>query len=99
MIDPLRPFRALFGAVRRFFSHRAARRLLALQLPRGLLLAAPQQPFRTALRVPIALDAPPGEYWTLPLGAQAIRGVRPARLLRLAKTVGIAIDPGPEDLR
>lgn len=84
MIDPLRPIRALAGALRRFFSRRAARRLLAQQLPIGLL-PAPAQPLRLALRVPLALDdAPDGEFWTLPLGAQAIRGRRPARLLRLS---------------
>jgi hypothetical protein len=80
----LRPLRTLLAAIRRFFSRRAAQRLLAQQLPKGLL-PAPERTFRIALRVPIALDdAPPGEFWTLPLGAHAIRGRRPARLLRLA---------------
>jgi hypothetical protein len=80
----LRPLRTLLAAIRRFFSRRAAQRLLAQQLPKGLL-PAPERTFRIALRVPLALDdAPPGEFWTLPLGAQAIRGRRPARLLRLA---------------
>ena len=84
MIDPLRPFSALVSALRRFFSRRAARRLRAQALPVGLL-AAPLPPLRLALRIPLALDdAPEGEFWTLPLGAQAIRGQRPALLLRLA---------------
>ena len=84
MSDPLRPIRALVAALRRFFSRRAARKLTAQALPVGLL-AAPQQPLRLALRIPLALDdAPEGEFWTLPLGAQAIRGQRPSRLLRLA---------------
>ena len=70
--------------VRGFFSRRAARKLRAQALPVGLL-AAPEQPLRLALRIPLALDdAPEGEFWTLPLGAQAIRGQRPARLLRLS---------------
>jgi hypothetical protein len=84
-------FRKLIAALRRFFSRRAARKLLTQQLPRGL--PAPQRPFQLALRVPRLLDAPPGEFWTLPLGAQAIRGQRPARLLRLA-----ALPPPLRDL-
>jgi hypothetical protein len=84
MIDPLRPFRTLAAAVRRLFSRRAARKLVAQQLPRGLLPSAPQ-PLRLSLRVPLALDdAPFGEFRTLPLFAHAIRGRRPSRLLRLA---------------
>ena len=82
MIDPLRPFRALAHALRRFFSRRAARKLVAQQLPRGL--PAPEISLKFALRIPRALDAPPGEFWTLPLGAQAVRGGKPARLFRLA---------------
>src|SRR5207244_10395780 len=75
---------------RTFFSRRRARKLLAEQLPKGLLPA----PFRLALRVPAAWeDARAGEFWTLPLGAQAIRGQRPARLLRLA-----ALPPPPRRL-
>ena len=74
-------FRSLVAAVRRFFSRRAAQKLLAEQLPKGLLPA----PFRLALRVPVALDdAPEGEFWTLPLGAQTIRGQRPSKLFRLS---------------
>ena len=77
----MRVFRSLLAAIRRFFSRRAARRLIAEHLPRGLLPA----PFRLALRIPRALDdAPPGEFWTLPLGSQAIRGTKPSRLFRLA---------------
>ena len=76
--------RALVHRVHRFFSRRAARRLVAQQLPKGLH-PAPAIPFRTSLRVPLALDdAPQGEFWTLPLGAAAIRGRAPSRLFRLA---------------
>ena len=85
MIDPLHPLRALVSTLRRFFSRRAASKLKAQSLPVGLLASPAQQPLRLALRVPLALDdAPEGEFWTLPLGAQAIRGQRPARLLRLS---------------
>lgn len=80
MIDALRPFRALAAAIRRFFARRDARKLIAQQLPRGLLPA----PFRLALRVPGLLEAPAGEFWTVPLGARVVRGQLPARLLRLA---------------
>lgn len=80
MIDALRPFRALAAAIRRFFARRDARKLIAQQLPRGLLPA----PFRLALRVPELLEAPPGEFWTVPLGAQVVRGRPPAPLLRFA---------------
>jgi hypothetical protein len=64
--------RALIAAVRRFFARRAARRLLAQRLPRGvrapsLALAAPVQ------------ETPPGEYRTL-----ALLGRRPELLLRLS---------------
>ena len=84
MIDPIRSLRALVAALRRFFSRRAARKLQAQALPIGLP-GAPPRPLRLALRIPLALDdAPEGEFWTLPLGAQAIRGQRPSRLLRLA---------------
>ena len=76
-------FRTLAAAVRRFFARRAARKLTALQLPKGLP-PGPPQPFRTSLRMPPAFDAPAGEFWTLPLGARAIRGQAPARLLRLS---------------
>jgi hypothetical protein len=81
-------FRALIAAIRRFFSRRAARKLLAEKLPRGL--PAPALPFRLALRVPRALEPPEGEFWTLPLGAEAVRGRPPARLFRLA-----ALPPAP----
>ena len=63
---------ALLAAVRRFFSRRRARRLLAQRLPRGVSEA------RLALPAP-AREPPPGEYWTLPLV-----GHRPSRLLRLS---------------
>lgn len=64
--------RSLLAAVRRFFSRRRARRLLAQHLPRGL-----SEP-RVALPTPPP-EPPPGEYWTLPLVGQ-----KPSRLLRLA---------------
>ena len=64
--------RALLAAVRRFFSRRRARRLLAQRLPRGVSDA------RLTLPAP-AREPPPGEYWTLPLV-----GHRPSRLLRLS---------------
>jgi len=92
MIDLLRPFRSLAAALRRWLSRRAARRLVGQSLPRGLL-PAPERPFALALRVPLALEAPPGEFWTLPLGAQAIRGRAPSRLLRLS-----ALPPPPRKL-
>ena len=78
--------RKLIAALRRFFSRRAARRLLALQLPRGL--PASQRPLWLALRVPPPLEPPPGEFWTLPLG-----GRKPARLFRLS-----ALPPPPQRL-
>lgn len=76
-------FRRLASAVRRFFSRRAARKLALLALPRGLPVG-PVPPLRLSLRTPPPFEPPPGELWTLPLGAQAIRGRAPARLLRLA---------------
>jgi hypothetical protein len=78
-------FRKLIAALRRIFSRRAARKLLALRLPRGL--PAPQRPFQLALRV-WPLEPPPGEFWTLPLGGQ-----KPARLFRLS-----ALPPRVRDL-
>jgi hypothetical protein len=64
--------RALIAALRRFFSRRAARRLLAQDLPRGIReqrLALPPSP----------REPPAGELWT----AGGI-GHRPSRLFRLA---------------
>src|SRR5260370_23917317 len=84
VFELLRPFRTLAAEVRRLFSRRSARKLVAQQLPRGLRPSAPQ-PLRLSLRAPLALDdAPFGEFRTLPLFAHAIRGRRPSRLLRLA---------------
>ena len=92
MIDLLRPFRALAAALRRWLMRRAARRLLAAGMPRGL--PAPPQPFRLALRVPGPLEpTSPLDYWTLPFGAQVVRGRGPARLLRLS-----ALPPPPRKL-
>lgn len=64
--------RALLAAIRRYFSRRAARRLLAQRLPRGV------QEERLALPAP-PREPPPGEFWTAPAGAR-----EPARLFRLA---------------
>lgn len=86
-----RIFRALAARVARFFSRRAAQSLLAQGLPRGLPAAA--RPFPLALRAPRALEAFGQEYFTLPLGAEAIRGRAPARLFRLA-----ALPPAPQRL-
>jgi hypothetical protein len=60
--------RALIAAFRRFFSRRAARRLLATE-PRGI--GEPSLALPPRLR-----EQPEGEFWTV--------GRRPARLLRLA---------------
>jgi hypothetical protein len=64
--------RALLAAVRRFLSRRAARRLLAQRLPRGV------REQRLALPAPPG-EPPPGEFWTAPAGAR-----KPSRLFRLA---------------
>jgi hypothetical protein len=64
--------RAFLAAVRRFLSRRAARRLLAQRLPRGV------QDQRLALPAPIP-EPPPEEFWTAPAG-----GRPPAPLFRLA---------------
>jgi hypothetical protein len=69
---------AFLGWLRRMLDRRRARALLAKGLPRGL--GAPA--LRPALRAPI--DSAPGEYATLLLGADVIRGVAPRRLFRLA---------------
>ena len=83
------PFRSLRFAVWRFFSRRAARRLAAEAPPRGLL-PAPAPLLQTSLREPPTDEAPPGEYWTLPLFADAIRGRPPRPLFRLS-----ALPPPP----
>ncbi len=72
--------RFLAHSFRRFFAQRSARRLIQLNLPKGLPPGLGGT-LRTALRVPPRLEAPEGEYWTLPLAAQTIRGQAPARLL------------------
>ena len=76
-------FRSLAASLRRLLQRRAARRLAALGLPRGLP-AAPPPPVRTALRMPPPFEAPAGEFWTVPLGARLLRGQPPLRLFRLA---------------
>lgn len=65
-------FRKLLLAIRRFFARRAARKLLAQPLPRGL--PAPAKPFQPEL-----FEPPPGEFWTLPLYRKPAR-----KLFRLA---------------
>lgn len=86
----MNPLRALLAALQKSWSRRAARRLLGQHLPTGI--SEPHLPL--AVRVPHALDdAPEGEFWTLPLGAQAIRGRRPSLLLRLR-----ALPPAPRRL-
>src|SRR2546430_5876469 len=74
----MRLFAALLSWVRRFAARRRARSLLAQGLPRGL--TGPL--LRPALRSPAQSAA--GEYSTLPLGAEIVRGSAPRRLLRLA---------------
>jgi len=74
----MRLFAALLSWVRRFAARRRARSLLAQGLPRGL--TGPL--LRPALRSPAQSAA--GEYGTLLLGAQIVRGSAPRRLLRLA---------------
>jgi hypothetical protein len=68
----------LLQLLRRLWSRRAAKRLIAEQLPRGL--EAPARLF--ALRVPPEVN--PTEYRALPLGVDAIRGRPPGVLLRLS---------------
>ena len=68
----------LLQLLRRLWSRRAAKRLIAEQLPRGL--AAPLE--LLSLRVPPEID--PSEFRALPLGAQVIRGRPPGVLLRLS---------------
>ena len=79
--------------LRRYFSRRAARGVLAEHLPRGLRSVS----LNLFARDPGALDAPPAEYWTLPLG------LRPAKpLLRLHALPAPLVDAGvarPKNLR
>ncbi len=74
----MRLLAALLGWFRRRAGRRRARALLAQGLPRGLTAPA----LRPALRAPA--DPAAGEYGTLLLGAQVVRGAAPRRLLRLA---------------
>jgi hypothetical protein len=74
----MRLLAALLSWVRRFLDRRRARTLLAQELPRGLTSPS----LRPALRAPAEPAA--GEYPTLLLGAQVVRGSPPRRLLRLA---------------
>ena len=69
---------ALLTWIRAFLGRRRARALLTQRLPRGL--AAPG--LRPALRAPA--EPVPGEYATVLVGAQVVRGTPPHRLLRLA---------------
>ena len=64
--------RALLAALRRFFSRRRARRLLARRLPRGLAEV------RLVIRAAVS-EPPAGEFWTA-----ALAGRPPSRLLRLS---------------
>ena len=74
----MRLLAALLRWFRRLADRRRARSLLAQRLPRGL--AAPS--LRPALRAPA--EPTDGDYPTLLLGAQVVRGSAPHRLLRLA---------------
>jgi len=69
---------ALFAWIRAFLGRRRARALLEQGLPRGL--TGPK--LRPALRAPA--EPVPGEYGTVLLGAEIVRGASPRRLLRLA---------------
>src|SRR5216683_1991742 len=69
---------ALLDWIRAFLGRLRARALLKQRLPRGPTAPA----LRTALRTPA--DPAPGEYETVLLGAQIVRGAGPRRLLRLA---------------
>jgi hypothetical protein len=78
-------FRSLLTAIRRFFARRAARKLLAQHLPKGL----PQETLLRALPEPrLPDDAPAREFWTIPIGRKA-----PSRLFRMA-----ALPPPPRKL-
>ena len=68
-------FKSLVGVFRRFFGRRAARRLLAQNLPRGL----PDRPLLPALPEPrLPDDAPALEFWTIAIGRR-----KSARLFRV----------------
>src|SRR5438445_5626622 len=69
---------ALMRVVRELLGRIRARLLLARRLPRGLASAE----LRTALRVPG--NTPRGEFTTLQLGFEVVRGTPPRRLLRLS---------------
>jgi hypothetical protein len=69
---------ALLTWIRAFLGRRRARALLKQRLPRGLTAAE----LRPALREPA--EPIPGEYATVLVGAQIVRGGAPRRLLRLA---------------
>jgi hypothetical protein len=76
------PLQALFAAVRRFWARRAARRLLAAGLPRGLP-GSLQKPLLALRPSPLpAMDE--ASFHGLPFGAAAIRGKPPPLLLRLS---------------
>jgi len=69
---------ALLSWIRAFLGRRRARALLEQRLPRGLAGAD----LRPALRAPA--EPIPGEYATVLVGAEIVRGGSPRRLLRLA---------------
>lgn len=109
MIAVFRPLRAFAAAIRRFLGRRQARRLRALLLPTagqlvaGLLPAsAALEPIVLALKIPGPLEPQENssEFWSLPLGAAAIRapGSLPYRLLRLPALPAARIEPGVLDL-
>lgn len=85
--------RRLAALIRGWLSRRAARKLLAARLPRGLP-AASEPLLEPALRVPARLDFPEGELWTVLPGAEIIRGRGPRRLLRLGALPPPLRDPG-----
>ena len=84
--------RRLLAAIRRFFARRAAQKLLALQLPKGL--PAPARPFSPELPEP-----PPGEYWTVPLyRKQAKKLFRLAALPKPLCRLDVVREPKPRPL-
>ncbi|MFN2549355.1 MAG: hypothetical protein ABR567_18180 [Myxococcales bacterium] len=91
-------FRSILVAIRRFFGRRAARRLVAQQLPKGL----PPGTFQLALppekpRLPD--DAPAREFWTIPIGRKrAVRLFRIVALPRPLKELSV-VRERPERLR
>lgn len=89
----MKRLRRLAALLRGCLSRRAARKLLAANLPRGLSDAS-QLRLQPALRVPARLEPPEGELWTALSGAQIIRGRAPRRLLRFSALPPTPLDPG-----